>query len=81
MRRMARPTLTGPLEQALDGRAASTPSIIRLPTLDERTLIKLLKPVVALVQEHGAAALLEDAPRIVARVGRRRRHASQPGAA
>ena len=69
--------LTGPLEQALAaGRVDAV--IIRLPKLDERTLIKLLKPVIALVQEHGAAALLEDAPLIVARSGADGAHASQP---
>lgn len=43
--------------------------ILRLPKLDDRTLLKLLKPIVPIPQEHGAAVLLEDAPTLVARAG------------
>lgn len=52
--------------------------IIRLPEADERTQIKLAKPVIALVQEHGAAALLQDAPALVARSGADGVHLSEP---
>ncbi|WP_293866908.1 thiamine phosphate synthase [uncultured Alsobacter sp.] len=43
--------------------------IVRLPRLDDRTVIKLLKPIVPVAQEHGSAVLLEDAPALVARSG------------
>ena len=49
--------LTAELEAALAaGRLAAV--ILRLPAFDERTLTKAVKPLVAIVQEAGAAALL-----------------------
>jgi thiamine-phosphate pyrophosphorylase len=43
--------------------------VLRLPALDDRTLLKLLKPLVPVAQEQGAAVLLQDAPALVARAG------------
>ena len=56
------------LEAALDAGAVDA-VIVRLPRTDERNLLKLVKPVVAAIQARNAAALLEDAPEIVARSG------------
>jgi thiamine-phosphate pyrophosphorylase len=54
--------------------------LLNLPPADERTLVKLIKPVVALGQEKGAAMLLVDAPEIVARAGADGVHVSRPDA-
>ncbi|MFO1150810.1 MAG: thiamine phosphate synthase [Alsobacter sp.] len=54
--------------------------LLSLPGLDERSLVKLLKPIVALGQEKGAAMLLVDAPDIVARAGADGVHVSRPEA-
>ncbi|MCP8940159.1 thiamine phosphate synthase [Alsobacter sp. SYSU M60028] len=54
--------------------------ILRLPAFDERTLTKAVKPLVAIVQEAGAAALLEDAAPIVARAGADGVHLTGPEA-
>jgi thiamine-phosphate pyrophosphorylase len=44
--------------------------ILRLPeTADQRGLLKRLKPLVAVAQEHGAAALLDGMPDLVGRSG------------
>ncbi|MHB2165547.1 thiamine phosphate synthase [Alsobacter sp. R-9] len=56
------------LAQALEaGRVDAV--ILRLPQQDDRTLIKLVKPLVPIVQDRGAALLLEDAIAIVPRAG------------
>lgn len=65
------------LEAALDGGPIDA-VVIRLPQTDERTLLKLVKPVVAAVQARNAAALLEDAPALVARAGADGVHLSGP---
>lgn len=52
--------------------------IVQAPPVDERTLVKLLKPIVALGQEKGAAMLLADQPEIVARAGADGVHVSSP---
>jgi thiamine-phosphate pyrophosphorylase len=54
--------------------------LLNLPALDERSLVKLLKPIVSLGQEKGAAMLLVDAPDIVARAGADGVHVSRPEA-
>lgn len=54
--------------------------IVRLPRLDDRTLLKLLKPIVPIGQEAGAAVLLEDAPALVARSGADGAHVTGPEA-
>lgn len=62
----------GPLAQQLAeaGKGGRIDAVIlRLPQLDERSLLKLLKPLVPIAQEQGAAVLLEDAPSLVARSG------------
>jgi thiamine-phosphate pyrophosphorylase len=43
--------------------------IVRLPKLDDRSLLKLLKPIIPIAQDQGAAVLLEDAAPLVARSG------------
>jgi thiamine-phosphate pyrophosphorylase len=60
--------LHGALSAAFDGGTVDA-VIIQAPAVDERTLIKLLKPIVALGQDKGAAMLLADLPEIVARSG------------
>ncbi len=52
--------------------------VLRLPAVDERTLVKLIKPLAPIVQDAGAALLLEDAPAIVARAGADGVHLSDP---
>jgi thiamine-phosphate pyrophosphorylase len=52
--------------------------LLHLPPLDERSVVKLVKPIVALGQEHGAAMLLVDAPEIVARAGADGVHTTRP---
>lgn len=52
--------------------------LLQLPALDERSLVKLVKPIVAQGQEAGAAMLLVDAPDIVARAGADGAHVSRP---
>ncbi len=60
--------LAGRLAEALDaGRVDAV--VLRLPASDDRTLLKLIKPIVPIVQERGAALLLQDAPGLVARSG------------
>jgi thiamine-phosphate pyrophosphorylase len=54
--------------------------LLNVPALDERSLVKLLKPIVALGQEKGAAMLLVDTPDIVARAGADGVHVSRPEA-
>lgn len=51
--------------------------IIQPPATDERTLVKLLKPLVALGQEKGAAMLIADLPEVVARSGADGAHVSR----
>ena len=43
--------------------------LLRLPEADERTLITQIKRVAALVQDTGAALLLDGHPELVARAG------------
>lgn len=62
----------GPLTDMLAAAVAAGPVdavILRLPALDERSLLKAVKPVIAAVQEGNAALLLEDAVSIVVRSG------------
>jgi thiamine-phosphate pyrophosphorylase len=54
--------------------------LVQLPEIDERSLLKLVKPIVADGQEAGAAMLLVDAPDIVARAGADGVHVSRPEA-
>lgn len=69
--------LHGALAAAFEGGAVDA-VVVNLPATDERTLVKLLKPIVALGQEHNAAMLLADAPEIVARAGADGVHVSRP---
>ena len=52
--------------------------VLRLPDLDDRSLLKLVKPLVPVVQEAGAALLLQDAPALVARSGADGVHLTDP---
>jgi thiamine-phosphate pyrophosphorylase len=69
--------LHGALSSAFEGGAVDA-VVINLPAADERTLVKLVKPLVALGQERNAAMLLADAPGIVARAGADGVHVSRP---
>ncbi|MCZ8106915.1 MAG: thiamine phosphate synthase [Burkholderiales bacterium] len=72
-------TLPVRLVEALDaGRVDAV--VLRLPAADDRTLLKLLKPIVPVVQERGAALLLQDAPALVARSGADGAHVTNPSA-
>lgn len=71
----------GTIAEALVAAVSAAPVdavLLRLPKLDDRALTKLLKPLVASVQEHNAAVLLEDAPEIVARAGADGCHVGNP---
>lgn len=58
----------GKLTEALDA-ADIAAVLLRLVPADDRGLIKRIKPLAPLVQEHGAALLLEGRVEIVARAG------------
>ncbi|WP_460450548.1 thiamine phosphate synthase [Alsobacter sp. SYSU BS001988] len=71
----------GPLTASLEKAVAAGPVdavVLRLPKADERTLIKLIKPIAAAVQAHNTALLLEDAPDLVNRSGADGVHVSDP---
>jgi thiamine-phosphate pyrophosphorylase len=60
---------TPTLREALDAAPVSA-VVLRLGTsADERALLKTLKPLIAVVQEAGAAALIEGAPDLVGKAG------------
>lgn len=52
--------------------------VLRLPERDDRSLVKLVKPLAPVVQEAGAALLLQDAPALVARAGADGVHLTDP---
>lgn len=71
----------GPLAGVLADAVAAGPVdavILRLPPLDERSLLKAIKPLVPVVQAGNAALLLQDAPSIVTRSGADGVHLTRP---
>ncbi|WP_188519425.1 thiamine phosphate synthase [Alsobacter metallidurans] len=71
----------GTMGDALLAAVAAAPVdavLLRLPKLDERSLLKALKPLIARLQEHNVAVLIEDAPELVARSGADGAHVSDP---
>ena len=73
------PALPEKLADALAGGAVAA-VILHLPPLDERALVKLIKPFAPIVQEREAALLLAGRPESVARSGADGVHIGDPRA-
>src|SRR6202049_1369908 len=72
-------SVPGELAQAL--RAAGAAAVLlRLADADERGLINMVKRIAPMVQDTGAALLLDGRPEIVARPGGRGGPPGRPGA-
>jgi thiamine-phosphate pyrophosphorylase len=73
------PAMAQRLVDALSGGAVAA-VILRLPPMDERGLVKLIKPFGPIVQDREAALLVADHPDVVARSGADGVHVSDPRA-